>query len=927
MQFYLSLLLTAISAAGQAGITLPVNLAGKAEITASSEHSDAYRAKNVADGIIPSEMGHDDTSRAWCVNGSTHGNGADLSMKWSEEMTISEVVYFGRTAWQIQECWKNYSLFVDGKLEPVAEGQFKMVHGPQRILLQKPVTCRELLLKFSSSYGGSNPGASEIMVFPERLSDDAVRFLGLSEADIKLAALESSDESKALAGRLYSGGLGFNKMVMIQRHAVNATHVYTYHQEGLIKGGGLHVLEIGADGGKMNQIVDSSEGIILDCNISYDGGSMLFSWKKTMDGKFQIYTINVDGTGLKQVADHDSNNFNACWLPDGGIAFLSDRKPAFAYCWITSTPIIYRCDRDGGNLVRLSANYLNDFTPAIMDDGRIIYSRWEYVDRPAIPIQSLWTMNQDGTGLAGYFGNRVLSPATFMEAAEIPGTGKVLCVLTSHNGPCRGAIGIIDPARGANAQDGIRNLTPEIKIDPVGVGSGNNVRGPYESPFPVDDKYYLVSKEGTIQLRDYGGTAQVTIVKGGGMGYYTARPVMPRKLSKVRPTGVKADAGPWATVMVQDVYNGLEPHVKRGEVKQIAVVQEIEKSVRADLARRAFGFQFPVVSCGATYAPKKVWGYAKVEEDGSAHFNVPAGVPIYFIALDEYCRGLQRMRTFTHLMPGERQSCVGCHANRNYATPRNAARPIAALRPAEDITVPEWGVKGFSFAHIVQPVLDKNCVKCHNAEKTSGGVDLSPDKTDFFNVAYETLARRGGPGNSPYTKWIPTFNGMEANILLVEPKYWGSPASLLAKVVLSGHPDENKKPRITLSDVERRRIFAWIDLDVPYYGTSESNHYQLIGCRQMIPSNLDEVLEDVRKRRCADCHEKIPRPEYTRITNIGANSFLAAPLAREEGGAARCKEVVFASKNDPDYKAILAAFEPTTSLMTEKPRKDMEESW
>ena len=182
------------------------------------------------------------------------------------------------------------------------------------------------------------------------------------------------------------------------------------------------------------------------------------------------------------------------------------------------------------------------------------------------------------------------------------------------------------------------------------------------------------------------------------------------------------------------------------QITQIAVVQEVEKSKFADVQRRAFGFQFPVVSCGATYAPKKVWGYAQVEADGSAHFMVPSQVPIYFMALDENGRAIQRMRSFTHLMPGERQSCVGCHANRNYVTPNTTARPVAAMRPPQDLVEPEWGVRGFSYAHIVQPVLDQHCVECHNARERDGGVDLSGDKTDFFNVSYETLARQGQAG-------------------------------------------------------------------------------------------------------------------------------------------------------------------------------------
>jgi len=106
-------------------------------------------------------------------------------------------------------------------------------------------------------------------------------------------------------------------------------------------------------------------------------------------------------------------------------------------------------------------------------------------------------------------------------------------------------------------------------------------------------------------------------------------------------------------------------------------------------------------------------------------------------------------------MPGEQQSCVGCHANRNYVTPNTSARPLAALRPAQELTQPEWGVCGFSYPHIVQPVLDRYCVECHNARVPDGRVDLCGDRTDFFNVSYETLARQGNPGENPYTKWIP----------------------------------------------------------------------------------------------------------------------------------------------------------------------------
>jgi len=280
-------------------------------------------------------------------------------------------------------------------------------------------------------------------------------FLFSSPAGAKNQAVQSY-------GKIHSGELGFTRIVVCQRRELSPSHVYTYHQEGLRPGGGLWICDFSGEKVRKTMILGSPDGVILDLNLHYDGRTLLFSWKRTMEDHFQVYSIGIDGGNLKQITNHDSNNFNACWLPDGGIAFLSDRKPAYAYCWKTTTPILWRCDADGSRPVRLSANYLNDFTPVVFSDGRIVYSRWEYVDRPAIPIQSLWSINPDGTGLAGVFGNRILSPATFMDAREIPGSdGTILCVLTSHNGPCRGAIGIVDPKLGSNAQAAIRNITPE----------------------------------------------------------------------------------------------------------------------------------------------------------------------------------------------------------------------------------------------------------------------------------------------------------------------------------------------------------------------------------------------------------------------------------------------------------------------------------
>jgi hypothetical protein len=355
----------------------------------------------------------------------------------------------------------------------------------------------------------------------------------------------------------------------------------------------------------------------------------------------------------------------------------------------------------------------------------------------------------------------------------------------------------------------------------------------------------------------------------------------------------------------------------------------MEKSVKVDLKNRAFDFQFPVISCGATYAGKKVWGLARVAPDGSACFKVPAGVPLYFIALDAQGRGVQRMRTFTHFMPGETQGCIGCHEPRNHASrPRPAAS--LALQP-QTLHPPEWGAGvGFDYCRVVQPVLDRHCTRCHSGPTPPSKVDLSGDKTDFFNVSYEWLAR-GRKGNdwiqwdSPYVSWIPTYNGHEQNILQIAPRTWGSPVSKLTDLLLSGHPDQDGRPRLQMSDSEQRRIFTWIDLNVPYYGTSEAAYPDLQGCRRLSPVDLNKVLADVASRRCAQCHRngQVPRKVWVRITNPHLNDILTAPLSQEAGGSGACGKAVFTSKSDPDYLAILRTFEPIARMLQERPRDDM----
>lgn len=957
---------------------LPQNLAPDAKVSASSQFSEAYRPEMAVSGAIPSEFQQDGD---WAVQGTPQ---AQFTLEWDQPVEAAQIVYYARVTSPLLECFKDYRVYGNDQREPLVSGSLEHRRGPQRISFPRQRLSR-IRIDFLSSHPDSpNPGAAEIAVYSRPLTDQQL-------LEMRIPPEEKTPQARALREELLGGKLGFREILLVQRKPLDISHVYVYHVEGFRPGGGLYVFSPREQGGDLKCIFDAGEGMITSADLSYDGRQVVFALRRgghvasnpvahiedisryqDEDSNYQIFTINIDGSGLKQLTTGAYNNLDPCWLPDGGIAFISDRKPAYAYCYVVTSPVLYRMASDGSDQMRLSANYLMDFTPSVLNNGRIIYTRWEYVDRAACPIQSLWAINPDGTELSGFYGNRVITPGTFMDAQPIPGTNGVIATATNHNGSCRGGIVAIDPSRGANSPEAVRNLTPEIDIYAHRLGGGpwgngmldSGIRGSYEKPLAIDANRFLVSKGGTIQLRDFAANAVSLIFPQGGMGYYCPLPIRSIERPPVvsgatlgRSVALPADgsvSGAWATLYMRDVYNGLEPDVQRGEIKQIAVVQELEKSthtpqnnLQADGSGMrniaVFGFQFPLVSCGATYAAKKVWGFADVAPDGSAAFQVPSEVPIYFLALDGEGRALQRMRSFTHLMPGEVQGCVGCHANRNSATTRSAGGP-AFGGAAQELQLPAWGVKGFSYQEVVQGVLDRNCIECHNDREQQGNVDLTGDMTDFFNVSYDVLCRTGtqgqwnwsqhgspsGPefdhirGMSPFVEWIWTINGAGHNTLEIAPRRWGSPASSLAELVRNGHPDEHGKPRIDVPDEDRRRLYLWMDLNIPYYGTSSSNHKAQLGSRRMLPADLESTLAEVASRRCASCHQDgIPRKFYTRILNPENNSFLLAPLSQEAGGTQKCSQAIFASRDDPDYQQILQTFLPVHQLLKERPRADM----
>ncbi|MBM4087687.1 MAG: hypothetical protein FJ272_23090, partial [Planctomycetes bacterium] len=502
------------------------NLARTAKVKASSEYDQRYQARFAVDGQIPAGDSKADVSKAWAVLGSEARHQARFMLEWDKPVKVGEIVYYGRTAWLATECWKDYEVYLDDAAKPVAKGKFEIGSGPQRIKLQ-PADVRKITIKFLSSHGGINPGASEIEVYevspPESALPKFVKYVPPQEKPWAPPA-----DSPELAALVKEGRLGFDELLLVKRHELNPSHVYTAYCEGFKPGGGLYALSPPRPDGQLTELLASPQGQILDVDLSCDGREIVFSWRKNAAVPYRLFRMNVDGSGLTQLTDGAWHDYNACWLPDGGIAFCSTRASVFALCFTTPSGVLYRMDRDGGNVQRLSANYVNDFTPSVLPDGRILYCRWEYVDKPAIPIQSLWTIHPDGTNLRVFYGNRVLSPASFLEARPIPGTQQVMCTLTAHNGPIRGGVGVLDVRHGVNAQDAIVNLTPEVDIGQVDKGSGNHVKGPYEQPYPLDDNLFLVSGKGIVLVGDVTRRWAMVCRSSDALGFYSPTPLRSR---------------------------------------------------------------------------------------------------------------------------------------------------------------------------------------------------------------------------------------------------------------------------------------------------------------------------------------------------------------------------------------------------------------
>ena len=572
--------------------------------------------------------------------------------------------------------------------------------------------------------------------------------------------------------------------------------------------GGSALKTVNLATGEVKTLLESPQGIIRDPDVSFDGKKILFSMRKDAGDAYHIYELNADGSELKQLTRAQGiTDIDPIYLPDGGILFSATREPKYCMCNRHIMANLYRMEGDGANIHQIGKSTLFEGHAALMPDGRVLYDRWEYVDRNFGDAQGLWTVYPDGSGHAVYWGNNTNSPGAVLEGKPIPGTEEVICNFSSCHDRPWGAIAIIDRRLGLDGKNPVIRTWPKSAIDLVGQGDFDTfkqVEPKYEDPFPLSDRYFLCARatgrgeEMAICLLDREGDA--TVIHEEAPGCFDPMPLAPRPRPPVLPERRDFETGE-GTFYVADVYVGTHMQgVERGAVKSLRVVESPEKRFWTQPSWNGQGQEAPAMNWN-DFSNKRVLGTVPVEADGSAYFKVPAGKFVYFQLLDANGMMVQSMRSGTIIQPGERQGCTGCHEERRSAPPAGTATPAALVRPPSTLEGWYGPARTFNFRTEVQPVFDKHCVRCHDFGQPAGDkLNLSGDRSMTFNVAYAALWRRG---------WLSAVGAGPAE---TKPAYsWGSNASSFVAVIKNGHKD------VQLDPESFDRIVTWIDLNAPYY--------------------------------------------------------------------------------------------------------------
>ena len=736
----------------------------------------------------------------------------------------------------------------------------------------------------------SMPGASDLAPLAAELASlrQAGATIDPADRDARYDLFEKACELRrriAFANPL----LDFDRILFIKRHRATFNHMcdqyYGIHANpggaldirapeqvrqneellGDARASGLFILEdpFGPNPRVTNVLADSvvergrllgqrlEGGSFLSPDLSYCGGKILFAYVECRGDRshdyhtdptrghwapgwcYHIFKVNVDGSGLERLTDGTWNDFDPTWLPNGRIAFTSERRGGYLRCGrVCPTYTLYDMAVDGSDITCLSFHETNEWHPSVTNDGRIIWTRWDYVDRHGVTAHKPWITTLDGRDPRPVYGNYVprnLRPDMILDVRAIPGSHKLVGTGAPHHGQAFGSLIILDPSVPDDDRTApLKRLTPEEGF-PETQGGGHS----YGNPWPLGDHYHLcvydvemsnpsLGFQGRDYVRgDYGiylvdafGNREL-IYRDPDISSQSPIPLRPRPrppvMSELARRGPETDPAARppvgegcpsaeATVSVMNVYESLLPWPEGTRIHALRVVQVLPMTVPSGGPPHETGIR--IAGAGDSVVPvRHVLGTVPVEADGSAHFTVPAHRSIFFQALDEDGLAVQSMRSATYVHEGEHLSCVGCHEPKHKAPATPVTTPLALRRPPSSLEPGVDGSRPFSYPRLVQPVLDRNCVDCHMEHAKAPNLGREPIERKWY-ASYNSLAPHWG-----FYDYGDTYR--------TTPGRFGARASKLYEHLRGDHHG------LVLSAEDLHRLTLWLDLSSMFYGVYE----------------------------------------------------------------------------------------------------------
>lgn len=668
-------------------------------------------------------------------------------------------------------------------------------------------------------------------------------------------------------------------------------------------------------------------------DLSYDGRRVLFAFcdhteKEPQKRRFLIYEVPVDGGPVRQVTGTASDpweqtrrdgactvmieDFDPHYLPDGGFVFTSTRSQNIARCHAgRNAPafLIHRGELDGSRIRALSWGEANELDPAVLNDGRIVYNRWEYVNRHDCLFHKLWSMKPDGTGAANFYGNLTPVPFSITEARAIPGSGKVMATATGHHSFTAGSVILIDPLKGVEGPAPITRLTPEAKY-PEAEGWDTTT---YATPYPLTERLFFAawspfphihqgdspgSEQGAAQRgQRWDAYAVYLVFHHAGKAYrelvyqpkekvsaFTPLPIRPRPVPPALPSALPGTPGLRSgTFYVQNVYDSIHP-IESNSVKFLRINALFNQPTPRVPHR---GWVMDEVAKG-------VLGTVPVSPDGSAAFVLPSRTPVQLQLLDADKRCVMNMRSFIYLQDGEHASCAGCHDDRMRTPP-----PVneAAVRAQAPVPVPgPDAARGFNYVATVQPVWDRYCIRCHGLGKSEGGVNLTGTYLERETERYPSGKLRMGTSYDTLVRNPAFYKMMDRNC----ETYASKPKDYLSHA--SGLPawlrKHGKEKGAELDSASWERVITWLDVNAQLYGNYSFNR----------PENRTADPEGERALRACVKElfgEALAAQPFEALVNNGCldeSRILNAPLAVEAGGWGQLAG--WKSRDEPGFKRM-----------------------